>query len=676
MFTEWLLFVGLVLAAFIALALPGWLLLRLVSLRDARALLLAPAIGIGLYGLLTLVAIPIGGWSLWYPGALIIMLAVAVGTKELVGLRKRRDCGTDSNPPKRYQLSPLWFALGGIGAFLLAYLPSIISIWDGPANPQALGDAAFHAQGSLLVWLSGDVSPLSALSSIFDPASLQLQGDVAMLHSDAGGPVTVLQMAAEQQTYYPTLWHALTSLMVSVVPVAEASNVLNIVIGLIVWPLSLSAFALSVAPRKYPSVALWAPLVASLSAIYPGLVLFGFSIAPFGLSIPLLPSAVAVAVLMFRRHTTMSQRSRWVLVWLVLAVGAATAQPSTLALVIIGSVAVALVAVTAGLVALARRGHAVVAALAAVAIVVCIIGLLVLIDTSSFIRSIHPFERYIYGLRYALWMLTQNGYQLSYVLVAVALVVGVLVGFRSLRGQMALWVIAAFGVVLAVAASPAWPLHSITAIWYRDTERLSIPVVMAASALAAIGIAAAQAWCVRRMPANKSIPAFLGALVIVLILGANTISIRTPARTPGEYMELGYSLESGAINMLDHDRVQIIGEIGRLAPEGAYIAGPPSAGAEFVASLSDSLAFSVLNPPLSDSQRLIASGLDKIREDPEVCQVVSSLGLWGVMLTDMQPDGDEYASHSGFFDLDPSEGGFELVAESGPIQLWKITECD
>ena len=74
----WVGFAFVVLAAFALMAVPGALVLWLLRVRDVRVLLLAPAVGLGVLGLLTFAAAPFGGW-----------LGVPIGANSSAGGRRR-----------------------------------------------------------------------------------------------------------------------------------------------------------------------------------------------------------------------------------------------------------------------------------------------------------------------------------------------------------------------------------------------------------------------------------------------------------------------------------------------------------------------------------------------------------------------------------------------------------
>ena len=74
----WVEFSLLAALAVLVVMVPGAQALWLMRVRDFRTVLLAPAVGIGLLGLLTFIAAPIGGWSWVYPTGLIALLLAAM----------------------------------------------------------------------------------------------------------------------------------------------------------------------------------------------------------------------------------------------------------------------------------------------------------------------------------------------------------------------------------------------------------------------------------------------------------------------------------------------------------------------------------------------------------------------------------------------------------------------
>ena len=232
----WVGFSLLAALAVVVVMVPGAQILWLMRIRDFRTVLLAPAVGVGLIGLLSFIAAPIGGWSWAYPLGLIALLLVGIvlqGRRERGSEINGASSGAAASGDRSSKVVLLWAAVG-VGVFVAAYMPVFIAAVVEPGLPQTLNlaDAAFHLTGAKLVADTGNVNPLTALAEVRTPV-------------------------AAIGVYYPVLWHAIVALLIPFASVGMATNALMVAVGLVFWPLSLSALSMSLT-RSAPSAAFWA----------------------------------------------------------------------------------------------------------------------------------------------------------------------------------------------------------------------------------------------------------------------------------------------------------------------------------------------------------------------------------------------------------------------------------
>ena len=652
----WMGFTMLVLFAFALITVPGALVLWLLRIRDARLLLLGPATGIGVLGLLTFIASPIGGWGWGYIIGLVAFLVLLV----ILQWRLRRNVTV---PLPRVPWRAVSYALLGIVAFALVYVPVIMAYWVGPSSPQSFGDTPFHSQGTVLVWLSGDVNPFSALGGIYDPIR----------------PISV---------YYPTLWHALASLFLPWVNVGGATNTLVLVVGLLAWPLSLSALASSLA-GKHQVAAFWTPFLASFFVVFPAEILFRNAMYPFGLSVLSVPTFIAVMVWMGDSRVR-NRDALWRLgaAGLLIFLGAVAAQPATAIAIGIAGLGFAMAIFMRFMYRRARSGHALSSALAVVGVWAVLIGVIRIGAMVPIVKQLGKFQRASLPLRGAAVQFFEgaalDGGETTVALmpwpvVMVAALIGLAVLVRKARGQMLLTAGIFLSVSYVVATGPDSWLRDLTGFWYKDYTRISVFVLSVFVAFAGVGVAWLIARLANRAPSHRLAIAVAASLVTVVCFEAlssaalrgSTVSIQARVRQ-------GYSQEVDVSNHLDQDRATVLEAIDGEFDGGTYIMGLPVIAVQFVAGSSRSLSFAPLGSLLTDEQRMLGAHLDEILTNPEVCEAVNDLGVEGfltIVPEHLDPAvRDGLPGYYGMLNVDMSEG-FELIEQSGPIQLWRVTAC-
>lgn len=650
---SWLLFALLVFCLFLILAVPGLLLLFLLCSRPISTplLLLSPVVGLGLLGILTIVSIPFHNWSILYP----LVLTLVLGGLLVWSWRRR----TAESLPTATRLATqtrskdeLIFAAAGVLVFAAVYLPALWLVWTDPSNPQSWGDAAFHTQGTALILESGNVSPFDALGAIYDPIS-------------------------KPQVYYPTLWHSLVALVAPLTGVATASNALSVLVGLVLWPMSLSGLALALSARS--SSALWAPVFAVMAPIFPGVILFGNGMSPFSLSLPTIPAAVSLLVLWMKSETSNPLwKSPLLLLFGTVVIASATAQPATTLLLLLAAVSAIVVWVLDAATVLFKKGS-VSAGLLIVAGTLVVISLSIMtLLRLPLVENLGKFERAGMGLKATIvTFLTGIGTTQSYLPWALILILGILGGLlviKSPPGKTALLAFLGYFILFVAAAGPDTPLRALTGFWYKDYTRLGAIALAGVAIFAAVGTAWLLDMAARRAMLNRSGVAIASAVGTVVFLGIGKIGVGGTSVGVYPYVARGYYLGTNVSNMLDLEQVELLSQVDDFFPGGSYLVGPPSTGVEFVAQVSHARNFITLNPPKTSAQQLLANEIDQINNNPQICEVIQEAGIEGVVTrtTDDKPADDAYLA---FFNLDTVEG-FNLLSQVGDFSLWEITACE
>lgn len=278
---------ALVLAATAALILtPGWLLARAWGARGTTALGAAPALSLAILGPATLLAqrssqrwapaILLTGW----PMVLLVSGIVTGLVCTWLGRRAAAGRGEGLDRPAMGRRDALEFAGALVLAVVLTAIPVAVGTngWDSPAQAS---DGVFHLSATAFVRLTGDASFLGGLAPMYDGMSV----------------------------YYPTGWHALASLLPG--DVVTGANAMVAVLGALVWPLSMAALLREVLRDTGRSLAVGGALAGSVIA--PLLMLT--SVWPYGLSVVVLPGALALLVRAVRRGSVGAVRrgSAWML---------------------------------------------------------------------------------------------------------------------------------------------------------------------------------------------------------------------------------------------------------------------------------------------------------------------------------------------------------------------------
>ena len=660
----WVEFSLLAALAVLVVMVPGAQALWLMRVRDFRTVLLAPAVGIGLLGLLTFIAAPIGGWSWVYPTGLIALLLAAMI------LQRARERGRATSTAVageavlrgRSSKATLLWAAAGVSVFVAAYMPVFVATVIDPGLPQTLNlaDAAFHLTGAKLVADTGDVSPLTALAEVRTPV-------------------------AATGVYYPVLWHAFVALLIPLSSVGTATNAAIVAVGLVFWPISLSALSVSLT-RSAPSAAFWAPMLAVTSSLFPGSILFRWSMDPFGMSVPLVASALAVMIWWQRGRQEGAATSRPLLICFALIfVGAIAAQPSTALLIAVIPLVTLVSALAWSGINAVRRGAWVRSALSGGTILVLVIVGAVAVKAAtrlSYVQSLGSFQRAQLGYWGSLYELARGGptypqTATSFLPWAVICVVGAVWAIWSLRSQAG-WIFSgtalAFLLIYMASSGPDNVFRLLTGPWYKDYTRLAVFVIalVAAAAGAAIGT-----WMGRLFGSTWSGGRFmalaLGSAIAIFAVLSPVLGIGGPRASYRESIEEGYDLELDDDTVLSEDAAYLLRSLDGDLPAGSYILGVPSSGAAFAVAFSDQYGFTrwVSDPTVT----FLMENIDSIATDPEVCAAVRESDVSAVLLTDAPAEGEETASSGGLSRLDTSEG-FELIETRGDLTLWRITACD
>jgi hypothetical protein len=644
---------------------PGMVVARLAGLRGLLAWGSAPVASSAVIGTSAIVAGQIGiRWSPWVVLAGTVLAALAaVGARRLAGggpLPQTQP--RDPAPGRRYVV--LYVAVLLIVLALQARrLTTAMGTPD--AFPQTF-DTPFHVNSVAHILETGDASSLHMTVATADATT----------------------------AFYPGLWHGVVALVAQVAPgaaVLPAVNWVTVVIVCLVWPASALALGRVVfGPSPVPLV-LTAGLAFAFTQFPHQLTAFGI-LYPNLLSYALLPAVLALAV-----SVVTVERIRQVLLPLFLlalgVVAIALAQPN--GLFTLGYLAVPLLIWRAASLTVAGRrngrGLAVLLLPWAVLLLVCVAAYV----TAGQIEMIADFREHVSwrgtltpgdALEDVLSLTAMHPSRTPNVLIATLVAVGLV---RALVVPRWRWLAAGYVVLIAlfVVAAGAYPDHvraELTGYWYADPQRLAAQLPLLGLPIAALGAwflidvaADTSARRVRREGASHAV--LVPVITAAALLSIAAVLPRTEVyKDEFSYIRGAYTVEDPSVSegLIDTDELALMGDVKRIVPEGAVVAGHPWNGSAMTWALADRRPlFTHTKVSMSADQIIVARDLGRADEDPAVCEAVERLGVEYVIVSDSYLWRNRAPGYEGL-DRTAVRGVGELVARHGDARLYEITACD
>ena len=639
---QWAAFFTGALALWGILTLTGFALLLPLGLRRLESFFLAAPVSLALIGVSTYVSGLVGlAWGWWVPLGTFALVAGAVW------LTRRRVAPPTGLPPERLRPTVL-YALGGAAIFAMVQFGAIFISMNGPAATPVMGDAQFHLAGSELVALSGNVSPFTGLSALYEPLA------PASIH------------------FYPTFWHGLVALFYPVVGAGASYNLWLFVVGFMMWPINLGGLAATLLPR-YPQVAAVPALLALPVMGYPGDVMIQANLGPYGLGIALLVPTLTALLLAWRQPAALA------LPIILLVVGAFAAHPSAGVLAALPVGMFTLIWVTRWALGLPKLWQRIAIIVFEISIVAAAI---VIVVNTAYYQALSQYSRPTTGAIAGIWALFGGG--VFYAPTLISSVMGSLFAvfaIWSTRKRAQTWLLLATGapfLVLFVAST--WtdgPFRGLTGVWWKDFTRLLIPPLAIVIVLSAVGLTLAVALAVEKLKGQgaKTLSAVL-SVTLAGLLGATGLVEHGFSR-PWILAVFGrsqYSLEPKVVTPLDENSVALFEQLDEEFTNGGVVIGPHASGVGFIPGYSDLTSFMPMPRPYTNAQVYLEQHFRDIMSDPEVCEILTDYGVVA-FLEKPPPDEVTREAQPGLYDVDTSEG-FELVASSGNVSLWRITGCD
>lgn len=684
------------------LYLPGLGFGLLAGLRGVVLVGAAPAVTATTVGATAFLADRVGlGWGML---AYLLGTALTLGVGALLGWWRRRT-GTSWAGTVGPALDRL--TVVGLGvAWSASALVAILVLRTGIGAPDALlqtWDSVFHLNAVQAIRELGNASLLGGLNSLSGPDAPTL--------------------------YYPSVWHALVALAPGSVPVA--ANASTVVMACVVWPLGIAALARVVVP-SLPLVTLAAPVVGASFLAFPTVLLSTSGQWPNGLSVALLPGALAVAAFMLRSWTDSGVSG--FLVALPALAGVALVHASGAFAMLYLLVPLVVGCAVSGAVRLGRAGRWrwVVGGAAVTALLVGVMA--AVLSRATVLQNTVNYPRPASGTVVdGLWDGLLDVPMVSDAAGNAAVLALVMVGcVAALVRREARWLVVGWAVcvaLVALATGPENDLRWLTGFWYKSVPRVAALVPVAASVLGGLGAvwlghlaARATARLARdgdrpaaarhvrasaadattpaadtraadtasageapgreaRAPARPAVATIVAwAVPAVLLLGAWAATDGFRHDDKVHRMAQGYDpdqIRYGAL--VSHDEVDLLRSLEDVLPDDAVLLGDPFNGAAYAYAVSGvDVTIAQLGAAFaSPAQQYLERHFRDIRTDPQVCEYVRELGVTHFYADEPAwIEGTDVAARwPGLYGVDVSEG-FELVASAGGVGVYAVSACD
>jgi len=545
-----------------------------------------------------------------------------------------------------------------VGGWAVAGVLGALTFRLGIGRPDAISqsyDAVFHLHALRYIEETGSSSPLDLERMIYASGS------------------------------YPSLWHALASLVMPTVSgsIPAAANLTALSVAVVVWPLGCVLLVRQLlGPR--PAL-LGAAAVLSMGFVgFPWFVLSWGVLWPNSLGIALVPSVLAclVSVLGVAERDVLGGPAMGLLALVASAAACAMAHPGAfISAVVLGS-ALALVVALQRAVRWSRQGHrvnglaqlggTVLVVLAGWALLYAVPGVR---NTSSDwpASTTIPAElvRHLVG---------GPGNTAPEYAVSLLVLIGAV---RCLWCSRLRWLVpahlASVGLDVLAAGNDSPFIQQLTGFWYNTRYRLAAVVPVTGVVLGVVGMSAVAALVLHlaKRGGSTTVPYPLPVLGVLVVVGV--LSRGYGLGTHADFLAIRYLFAETdpARSLVSPAEQQFLAQLDRYVPPDALLVGDPWDGSSLAWAIGDrQVVYPHFTGGRTAAQVYLANHLREAARDPAVCPAVRQTGATFVLSfgPEFSPPLLFPGGYPGILDFEAGPG-FELVASAGAAQLYRITGC-
>ncbi len=682
---EWAGLCALAFAAACVLWAFGWLTLSILGMRPVKALIYGLPVGAGVFGLLSLCWGFAGyNWG-WVPVIGLLLVLGAGYVARTFYHNRHKDLSTAFSLSAEfskfnYQKGTLIALVLGSGLFAGCQLVIFVQGMPSPASMPIWGDAQFHLSALQLIYETRNVNPVEALIPLYG-------------------------WEKDTSSYYPCGWHALAVLFMTSSDPIFVTNAMSLMIGAILWPVSLGSLGVATLPRYSRWMAAITPLAAVAIVEYPAVMGYGFSVYPFVMAVALLPAGLGMLLEWQRYHRQGSPRFTrrpWVVgLWLAM-IGLVCLQPSVAVSLLLAILVVLLIQMFTALPKWWRTGGRVrvrsvwlptlgFASIAAVAWI---------LPKVSYIQKLDEFERSALGYGQMVEQFLDGTFAITlswpwWTIFLIAALLGTLLLLRQRVGWSVLGVLIVWAGLYVASCGEDGYWRMLTGAWYKDYLRLCIPlfalIALAVAALSAHLLAWIEKWLrsnQKNLPGSNTLVAleviperrwkpFGAALAVcLLIVGLLLQAFRASRQVSVDYVAMNYVSSATGTDQLDEDEIQLLSQLDEYLEPGAKVFGDPKTGVGFASILSSHSSYiglPTITQNMSLDQWRLVQYFSEWETNEFVCEIVQDNNIRGLIVSKDIPE-EKQNDYGTVLETDLSNG-FQLLAEVGGVQLWEITGC-
>ncbi len=606
---------------------PGLVLALVARMRGLAAFALAPALSLGLGGvgavLFGFAGIPWNPWTyLGFSAVVVLAVALLARVSDRQVRRSAGESAAAAIPPERRESPPSrrmrrFAPLAGV---LIAGIVSFAPLRDGmgqPNFPALTWDSVYHHSALRYIIDTGNGSSLN----------------LGAVSTTNGAPA-----------FYPGAWHDLVSLTVGHLPVTVSLNVAALVLGCVIWPLSI-AYLARVAFPKLTWLPLLAPVVASGFVAFPARMISYGTVWPAAMGTALVPALVALIYVVTSRSTHPAARIRLSVVLTIALAGAALCHPTAPIAAVFLSAPFLLQRYGARVARTAERGNTIGAT---VLVAVPVVGLAlawIAVMTLPRLRSVFFFETTPVGpatdaIGAAIFdtMLDPlyHGNAEPFWLAGLLALTGVIMTLvlREHRWVSVSWMISV--VLYVVAAGEQTALRPLVGFWYSDPVRLGGLVPILTSLLASYAVLrtidalvslGARRNVTLRRPATATVASLVVLVGTAALLYPQTDELRSEERTARLSADYWEHLEWND-GLASLPELEFIERMGARLPDDAVVLGDPTSGAALLYSLAEiDTLFRTMSGSWEPDARYLGRNFNRIDTDPRICELLAEYGV-------------------------------------------------